>query len=200
MNKREFLDGLRVRLAGLSTEELEASLEFYAEAIDDRVESGLSEEEAVAEIGSLGEVSGQILSELSLPKLIRTRVASRGKWRVWQVVLLALGAPIWLPLLLAVLVCVLAGYVVLWAMVLSLSAVALSLAAVAVAGLVSMTQALLMGNQASAAMSTGIALMGAGGAMLLFPSLGCAARRCLRLSERVLRRVKNWFIRKEHEK
>lgn len=200
MNKREFLDGLRVRLAGLPPEDLEASLEFYAEAIDARVESGLSEEAAVAEIGSVGEVSGQILSELSLTKLIRSRVAPRGKGAAWQVVLLALGAPVWLPLLLAALVCALAGYVVLWAVVLSLYAVALSLAAVAAAGLAAMAQALLTGNPASAAMATGTALMGAGGAMLLFPGLGCVARNCLRLSGRVLHSVKNWFIRKENEK
>lgn len=99
MSKQEFLDALRAKLEGL--EDIEASLEFYGEAIDDRMESGLTEQEAVAEIGSVEEVAAQILSEMPLPKLIKARATPKGKPSGWQIALIVLGSPVWLPLLLA---------------------------------------------------------------------------------------------------
>ena len=47
MNKQDFLDTLRDRLsATLSQEEVADSVEFYSEMINDRMEEGLSEEDA----------------------------------------------------------------------------------------------------------------------------------------------------------
>ena len=40
MNKTEFLNELEARLKGLPKEDVEERLEFYSEAIDDRVEEG----------------------------------------------------------------------------------------------------------------------------------------------------------------
>ena len=59
MNKQEFLSRLRKQLRGL--EDREERVTFYSEMIDDRMEDGLSEEEAVAAVGSLenfAELSG----------------------------------------------------------------------------------------------------------------------------------------------
>ena len=65
MNKTEFLVLLRdkLKLSGLSQEETADRLIFYGEMIDDRVEDGLSEEEAIAEIGSVDEIASQIMKE-----------------------------------------------------------------------------------------------------------------------------------------
>ncbi len=52
MNKREFLQKLENGLSGLPREDIEQRLSFYAEMIDDRIEDGFSEEEAVAGIGT----------------------------------------------------------------------------------------------------------------------------------------------------
>ena len=49
MSKTEFLTELKKALEGLPEEDIEKSLEYYSEMIDDRIEDGLSEEEAVAE-------------------------------------------------------------------------------------------------------------------------------------------------------
>ena len=50
MNKQEFLKNLRVSLSNLPQEEIEERIIFYSEMIDDRIEEGLSEEEAKAMI------------------------------------------------------------------------------------------------------------------------------------------------------
>ena len=52
MNKREFLDALRHGLYGLPQDDIEERLGFYAEMIDDRMAEGLSETEAVADLGT----------------------------------------------------------------------------------------------------------------------------------------------------
>ncbi len=53
MNKREYVAELRRMLEGLPDEEVDRAVEFYAEAIEDRVEAGESEEGAVASMGRL---------------------------------------------------------------------------------------------------------------------------------------------------
>ena len=51
MKKEAFLRALNKRLEGMSAEERARALEFCAESIDDRVEDGMDEEDAVAARG-----------------------------------------------------------------------------------------------------------------------------------------------------
>lgn len=47
MNKEQFLAAVRERLSALPRDDVEQSLDYYGEMIDDRVEDGMSEEQAV---------------------------------------------------------------------------------------------------------------------------------------------------------
>ena len=60
MTKQEFLSRLREGLSGLPEDDIAERLTFYGEMIDDRIEDGLSEEEAVAEVGSVDDIAAQI--------------------------------------------------------------------------------------------------------------------------------------------
>ena len=64
MRKEEFLTALRANLTGLSPEGVEKLVEFCSEMIDDRMEDGLTEEEAVAAAGPLDELIKQAKTEL----------------------------------------------------------------------------------------------------------------------------------------
>ena len=64
MRKEEFLTALRAGLTGLSPEGVEKLVEFCSEMIDDRMEDGLTEDEAVAAAGSLDELIQQAKTEL----------------------------------------------------------------------------------------------------------------------------------------
>ena len=128
MNKQDFLCVLRTRLSGLPQEDLERSLEFYREAIDDRIESGLTEEEAVGDLGAVDEIVEQILSETPLPKLIRAKVTPSRSLKGWEIVLLVLGSPVWLPLILAAAALGLAVYAVIWSVLVAAYAVVLAFA------------------------------------------------------------------------
>ena len=68
MTKQEFLKGLEKSLAGLPGEDIQKSLDFYGELIDDRVEDGLSEEDAVSQTGDIKEIAEQILIEIPIKK------------------------------------------------------------------------------------------------------------------------------------
>ena len=85
MNKEEFLNALRSALAGLPQEDIEERLAFYSESIDDRVEDGLTEEEAVEAIGTVDEVRDQIMAEIPLTKLVREKMRPKGRLRAWEI-------------------------------------------------------------------------------------------------------------------
>lgn len=80
MRKEEFLTALRAGLTGLLPEGVEKLVEFCSEMIDDRMEDGLTEEEAVAAAGSLDELIQQAKTEL-LPVKIRE---FPGKIHLWR--------------------------------------------------------------------------------------------------------------------
>ncbi|MGX8698742.1 MAG: DUF4097 family beta strand repeat-containing protein [bacterium] len=61
MTKREFLDALCRELKGASLEEAQNTVSYYAEAIADRVEDGMSEEAAVAAMGDPEEIARALL-------------------------------------------------------------------------------------------------------------------------------------------
>lgn len=129
MTKREYLDELRARLSALPADEVERAVSFYEEAIDDRVEAGLSEEEAVAEMESPAAAAERILSEL--PSVPRALAQARSKsvptsWFVLGIVLLVLGSPLWAALLVAVLALIASGFVALLSCLVGIWAVVLS--------------------------------------------------------------------------
>lgn len=64
MTKREFLKELRSRLGQLSDVERDQVLLYWSEAIDDRLESGMTEERIFAELESPDVIALRILSEL----------------------------------------------------------------------------------------------------------------------------------------
>ena len=64
MNKKDYLDALAKALDCLSREKRSEILSFYQEAIDDRIEEGMSEEEAVCAMGPVELAAESILGEL----------------------------------------------------------------------------------------------------------------------------------------
>ena len=74
MRKQEFLGQLRKGLATLPPNDIAEHLAFYNEMIDDRMEEGLSEEDAVAAVGSVEKIIGQIVAES--PSAVITNIES----------------------------------------------------------------------------------------------------------------------------
>ena len=79
MTKIEFSERLKQTLVGrgLPREEAAKSVEFYLEMIDDRVEDGMNEEEAVAALGSIEDIAEQILYDLPLGVLVKSKIKNK---------------------------------------------------------------------------------------------------------------------------
>ncbi len=123
MNKAEFLQKLDAGLAGLSRKDREEQLNFYSEMIDDRMEEGLAEEDAVAAIGSVKEIISQIVTERYYASLSAPPKKERSRLPVWAIVLLIVGSPIWISLAAAAFSVIVAVYASIWSVVASLWAV-----------------------------------------------------------------------------
>lgn len=196
MNKQEFLARIREGLAGLSQEDIDRSIEFYAEMVDDRMEEGLTEEEAIAAIGSVSDVVRQILSETSLPKLVKARAVPKGRWNWRQIVLLVLGAPLWLSVLLTVACCVLTVYIALWSVVLSLYVADLCIALASVISFLSAGLYAWYGNFPGAFFFAGAGLLCAGWTILFFMGTNRLAKGAAWLSKKILLGIKFCLIGK----
>ncbi len=173
MSKNDFLNQLRNALIGLPQNEIEERISFYNEMIDDRMEEDLSEEDAVAEIGSVNEIAAQIMAEVPFAKQTTQQVKSKHQWKTWEIVLIIVGSPIWFPLLLAAVIVVFSLYGSAWAIIGSLWAVMVSLVLCALQGLVTGFFLLLFGGMWQSIAMLRIALVSAGLSVLFF--FGCKA-------------------------
>ena len=182
MSKHDFLKQLRKRLTGLPKNDIEERLAFYGEMIDDRMEEGLSEEEAVSAVGSVDETAQQIIADM-LPNK-NGKVKAKSHKKVWQIVLLVLGSPVWISLLIAALAVVVSLYVSMWTIVISIWAVSISLLACAVAGVVAgVGFAVLHSNFPSGIATVAAAIICSGIAILFFLGSRAATRGMVLLTK-----------------
>ena len=173
MTKAEFLAELRAALAGLPEADIEKSLDFYSEMIDDRVEDGLSEEEAVAALGSIEDIKTQILKDIPITKIIKEKVKPKRSLSGLEITLLIVGFPIWLPLLISVAAVIFSVYVTLWSVIVVLYSVDLVFFAGAIAGVLGSIPILFIGNISAALLLLGGGFVCAGlGILWIFVCVG----------------------------
>ena len=166
MNKQEFLTTLRRKVKWRSKSEADERIAFYSEMIDDYVEDGLTEDEAVAKIGNIDDISEQISSEADKEKVQKKNESGK-------IALFWIGSPLWIALALVAVAVVISLYAVLWAAVISLWAVFGSLVGVAFGGCIA---AVVFGVSGNAV--TGFAMVGAAiacGGLAIFAFYGCKA-------------------------
>ena len=197
MHKTVFISELSEKLSFLSVQEREERLHFYAEMIDDRMEEGLSEEEAVAAVGSAEEIARQIVADTPLSKIATERIKPKRKLKGWEIVLLALGSPIWLSLGIAAVAVVFSVYVSLWSVIISLWAVFGSLIACSFGGLAGGIAFICTGYVPSGIATVGGSLVCAGLAIFMFYGCKAATDGTIALTKKLALAIKNCFIRKE---
>lgn len=197
MTKLKFLLELNDRLSGLPKSEVEERLSFYNEAIEDRMEEGLSEEEAVAAVGSAEEVAVQIISETPLIKVAKEKIKPKRKLRVWEIVLLAVGSPIWVSLLAAALAVVISLYAAVWSVVAAFWSVFGAFVGGAIGGVAWGVWFMVLDK-----IPVGIAIIGAGvtlAGLAIFAFFGClaATKGVVWLTKKAVLGIKFCFIGKE---
>ncbi len=200
MNKETFLLELKEGLAGLPSKDVTERLEFYGEMIDDRREEGLTEEAAVAEIGPVDEIVRQIVADTPFTKLVREKVSSEKRLSGGAAALIVLGFPLWLPLLAAAFVIVLAFYIVMWALILSLWAVELAFVAASAAALAVSVACFVQGFPLPGLAMIGACLALAGLSILFFFACTGLSKGILKLTKKAAVGIKTRFMRRRTAK
>lgn len=188
MNKQEFLQALETRLGDLSAEERSQALEFCAEGIDDRMEDGTGEEEAVAALGSVEDVARDLLADRPLRAVVRERVRREGN--AGHIVLLILAS----PFLLSFFAIGLSVYIVLWMLMLTVYAVLWSLLVAGAACILGGIAGIFVAGAAPGLCVCGAGLFSFALGLLLFDPARAAAKGSLKLTKAFGRGCKRLIV------
>ena len=192
MNKQDFLAALRGFLNDLPAEDIRRSLDFYAEMIDDHMEEGMTEEDAVAAVGSAEQIAGQIRGDAgAAPRKPKRKV------KPWSLALILLGLPLWLPLLLAAAYVIISAYVSIWAVIISLYATAVALGIISIVVFLMHLLYIPTGNVAGACLVLGAALVLTGITILFFVGLNLITKGVVWLTKKLFTWIKHMLTRKE---
>ncbi|MBQ9113077.1 MAG: DUF1700 domain-containing protein [Clostridia bacterium] len=200
MTKQQFVLAVCERLGDLPQSVIDGSLDYYCEMIDDRMEEGATEEEAVAAMGTPEDIASQILMETPLPKLVKVKKESSRGLRRWEMVLLVIGSPLWIILLLAAAMIFISVYAVLWSAIVVLYSADLCLAAGAVSGFSAFVLLLMSGWIAQGFLMLAAGLVCAGSAILLFFAFNKITRGAVKLSRWIVLWLKSLFVGKGDKK
>ena len=194
MNKTEFIDALRRALGKLPSYEVEQSIAFYAEMIDDRVEDGISEADAVAALGPVGAIAAQIIAETpAIPKAIAK--ANTGS-RTLNIVLLAVFSPIWVPIALALAATAFTVYLSIWLVIVALWATVALLLLCGPLGIVGFAWCLGTGYPLTATYLLGCGLAAAGVGLFAWFGVLAASKGLFNLTRQFARWIKGLFVKK----
>lgn len=195
MTKQEFLNSLEKKLYAFPKEEKEERISFYSEMIDDRMQEGKSEEEAIDELGGVDKILNDILEDTTLLSIVKERVKPKRRMRPWEIIFLILGFPLWFPLLIVFILLCLVGYLLVWIGVIVCYAIEAGLGAAIIYSLVGFFYQLYIGNFSLTYF--GGFMMSVGGAFLfIFACIGIT-KATIKLSKATIRHIKSWFMKKE---
>ncbi len=203
MIKQEFLDELKAKLNGLPETEITKSLDYYQEMIDERIDDGLSEEEAVEAMGTAQEAADQILTEIPLPKLVVNKVkpkkAKKGGSIVLTIVLLILTCWFWLPISICLIVAFLCVYICFWVVIIALYATDFAFAVGGLGAIPLGIFFILTGHPATGVGFIGAGLLLVGAAVMLFIPFTMLAKLLVKASGKFVLWIKKLLTKKKEK-
>jgi len=194
MNKKEFLDKLSHRLNGLPKDDIDDRVSFYEEMINDRIDEGKTEDEAINEIGNIDDIVNQIVSETPLTKIIKEKTKPKKKKSGLQLLFLILGFPLWFPLFIVGLILIFVFYLLVWILVITTYSIELSLVLGGIGGIIGYVILALSGNNEIAYLGLGLGCIGIA-IFFIFPCLG-STKITLKLTKKIMHKIKMSFLRK----
>lgn len=196
MNKSEFLNELSERLNTLPESEAEKTINYYSEMIDDRIEDGETEQDAVKAIGSIDDAVRNAMSQVPLTGLVKQSVKRNLSLNIPVIILLVLGSPIWLSLLIALFAIIFALYVTIAAVIISLFAVVAAFTISGIASILASPFLISVSLYSSAALlSCGLVISGL--SIFAFFAAFILSKYIIRFTKFVIIKIKSLFIRKE---
>ncbi len=203
MNKYQFLAAIREKIDSMPQNDIVKSLDYYSEIIDDRMEEGMSEEEAVAGLEDPDTIAARILDgDVAVtpfePQLQSrdTKKSKQSRVSGWGIFLIVMGFPLWLPILISLVAVIISVYVSIWAVIISLWAVFASVIGVCI-GCMLLSTVLFVGGSAPIGLAImGVAVAGFGVSVLLFFACKFITSLFALLTKKIAIAIKNRLVRK----
>lgn len=196
MTKETFLQKLTGRLHQLPPDEVQRQRDYYEELLQDMMEDGMDEAEAVSKLGDPAKIAQDILQDLSLHTLVKTRIRPKQGWNTAAIIGAIVGAPIWLPICLALLASGFAVVVSFWAVIFSFFVVVISLI---VSGIFVFFKSFFLFPMGFGiglfSLGSGLVLIGVG--CLIFVAAYYGSLALIHGSKWIYRKIKGLFIAKE---
>lgn len=196
MTKNDFLKELEKGLSGLPKNDISERLDFYGEMIDDRMEEGLTESDAVAACGSVDEIVSQALNDIPLKKIVKERLSKRQKIGGSAMTLIIIGFPLWFPILVAAVAVAFSLYVTLWALVVTVFAVALSFALGGLGGFVMAIAVAVKGSIPTALLFSGSAAILIALSVFVYFGAVAATKGVIAITRGFIARIKRRLAKK----
>lgn len=193
MNKSAYLDSLTELLDCLPREKRSEVRAFYEEAIDDRVEEGMSEEEAVSAMGPAEVVAESILGELPVVPRAVAKTKRKSPMLLW--ILAIAGSPLWIPVAAAFAIVAAAVYLCIWILAACIWLVAALFVLALPLGLYLAWCGIMAGTFAFALAQAGLGCLLGGIGLLVFNAAFSASRVLAVLSQRWIQKALSPFKR-----
>ena len=195
MTKQQFFDDLRARLYSLPKAEVEERIAFYSEMIDDRIEEGLSQDDAILSLGSVDKVAEQIIADIPLSKIVKQKIKPTKAVSPLVVVLLIIGSPIWISLIASLFAVIIAFYAGIWSAVISVWAGTICVGAGILAGLLMSGWCLVFGKTVTGLVCVSATLVLSGLFILFVFMCKKVTKGVLWLGKKILLCIKKCFVR-----
>ena len=196
MKKHEFLDQLHKALSGLPPQEIDEQLSYYSEMIDDKMEEGISEEEAVAQIGPIEEIAAQVKPNTPLKDVLKEKITKNYAIPLWVIICLVISVPIWGSLLIAVISSIFAVLVVILSAIIALWAVSVAAGGCAIGTVVVAVMQFVHGQTTTAVCLFGGSLACIGLTILLVMVSKTATKATCWCIKRIMTEIKNFIAKR----
>lgn len=194
MNKSEYLDSIRSKLTGLPEKDINSAIEYYEEAIEDRIEDGLTEEQAIKAVGTPEEIAEKILMDSSIPKLITAKAKPQRTLKGWEIALIIIGSPLWIIIGACLLIVFLSVILTLFWVMLAIICCVVGIIVGSLGGIAASIAQLFTGGGASSVAMLGICIMLLGVGVLLVVPVKAALTGLWELIAKFIRWVKRKII------
>ena len=202
MNKEEFLFTLRQKLEAQSVANIDNMIDFYDEMICDRIEDGMSEEEAISAMDPIDKIVSEAVLDKTIPVLVKEKVEksrktakAKGTQGLW-IALAIIGFPIWFPLAITFGTLLFGIYLIIWILIICLFILLASIGAGALGGLILLPYGVIKGAIGWPAILLGIgSFLFLGGLVVLLwkPICSCAVAFG-KLAKRFVLSIKKLFV------
>lgn len=202
MTKNEFITQLRKLLGGLPQDDIDRSITFYSEMIDDSIEDGMSEAEAVEALGAIEDIVINIKSEntdktektenMACGEEITPANTNNGKISKERLIIVIVTFPLWIGIVAGLF----GVYIGFWGTFVGLCGAAIGFAVGAVGGLI-VSPVLFVSSVYTGLMLVGCCLMLGGLVVPLVFVLKIIAKGLIELFKLAIKGVKALLIPKE---